>query len=472
MSTAAAPNPTPTDLVEPQPWRNRLSFGLGTLGRDMTAAMVSMFLMYYLTEVLDVTGSMVAAVTTILVVMRIFDAVNDPFMGVIVDNTRSRWGKFKPWITGGALLWGLTTVLMFVDTGLQGVAFLVVFTLVYLAWEISYTINDISFYGLLPSLTRSQKEREAIGVIARICANIGLFSVVAGIVPVTTLLGERLGSLQRGWFTLAVVLAVVMVAFQALTVVFARQRVEVPAEHTPLRDLAKVIGRNDQLLWVTLGMLLFMAGYTGTTSLGIYYFKYVYGDEGMYSVFAIVLGVAQLAGLAVFPLVAKVLRRRAIHLVATVLCVTGLLVFALAGQNMLVIGVAGVLLFVGQAFIQLLMLMFVADCVEYGEWKLGRRNESVTFSLQPFIYKGSNALGTALVGIALLTSGISDIASPEDMTDAGVTVFKVVMMVIPMVLMVASWVVLRAKYRIDEERYATIIADLRARESAAAHPAG
>ncbi|GAB3810596.1 melibiose:sodium transporter MelB [Tessaracoccus terricola] len=464
MSTAAA-GTAPTDAaVEPRPWRNRLSFGLGTLGRDMTAAMVSMFLMFYLTDVLDVSGQMVAAVTVILVVMRVFDAVNDPFMGVIVDNTRSRWGKFKPWITVGALLWGITTVLMFVDTGLQGTAFLVVFTLVYLAWEISYTINDISFYGLLPSLTRSQKEREAIGVIARISANIGLFAVVVAIIPVTTMLGERLGSLQQGWFALAIILVVVMLAFQSLTVLFARQRVAVPAEHTPVKDLVRVIGKNDQLLWVTLGMLLFMAGYTGTTSLGIYYFKYVYGDEGMYSVFAAVLGVAQLTGLAVFPLVARVLRRRGIHLLATVLCVVGLLIFALAGQNMLVIGVAGVLLFVGQAFIQLLMLMFVADCVEYGEWKLGRRNESITFSLQPFIYKGSNALGTALVGIALLTSGISEISSPDEMTDAGVDAFKLVMMVIPMLLMVASWVILRAKYRIDEERYAAIVADLRARE--------
>ncbi|MCC2594150.1 glycoside-pentoside-hexuronide (GPH):cation symporter [Tessaracoccus sp. OS52] len=463
MSSVATPLPAVES--EPRPWRNRLAFGLGTLGRDMTAAMVSMFLMFYLSDVLDVSEPVLAAVTVILVVMRIFDAVNDPFMGVVVDNTRSRWGKFKPWIAVGALLWGLTTVLMFVDTGLRGTAFLVVFTLVYLAWEISYTINDISFYGLLPSLTRNQKEREAIGVIARICANIGLFAVVVAIVPITTMLGERLGSLQQGWLVLSVILVVVMLAFQSLTVVFARQRVAVPVEHTPLRDLARVIGKNDQLLWVTLAMVIFMAGYTATTSLGIYYFKYVYRDEGMYSIFAAILGVAQLTGLAVFPLVAKVLSRRAIHLLATVLCVGGLLVFALAAQDMLVIGVAGVLLFVGQAFIQLLMLMFVADCVEYGEWKLGRRNESVTFSLQPFIYKGSNALGTALVGLALLWSGISRIASPSEMTEAGINNFKVVMMIIPLILMIISWVILRAKYRIDEPRYAAIVAELAAREA-------
>lgn len=454
---------TATTAPEPNPWRNRLSFGLGTLGRDAAAALVSMYLMFYLTDVLRVGPSMVVWVTGIIVAMRVFDAVNDPFMGVIVDNTRSRWGKFKPWILGGAVLWAITTVLMFVDTGLQGWAFLVVFTLVYLAWEISYTINDISYYGMLPSLSRSQKEREAIGVVARICANIGLFAVVVAVLPVTGALGEATGSEQRGWLAFAVVLAVLMIAFQLLTLLFTRQRVAAPAASTPVRDLVRIIGKNDQLLWVTLAMLLFMAGYTATTSLGIYYFKYVHGDEDMYPIFAAILGVTQLAGLAVFPLVAKVLRRHQIHLLATVLCVLGLGVFAFA-ESMLVIGFAGVLLFVGQAFIQLLMLLFVADCVEYGQWKLGRRNESVTVSLQPFIYKGSNALGTALVGLALVWSGVSVADSAADMTTAGISAFKVVMMGIPVVLIVSSWLILRAKYRIDEDTYARIVDDLRTRE--------
>ena len=125
-------------------WRNRLSFGLGTLGRDMVGALISMYLMFYLTEILDLSGREIAAVTTILVVMRVFDALNDPVMGVLVDNTKTRWGKFKPWIAGGALLWGLTAIGMFVDTGASGVRFALIFTIVYLAYEIAYTINDIS----------------------------------------------------------------------------------------------------------------------------------------------------------------------------------------------------------------------------------------------------------------------------------------------------------------------------------------
>ena len=120
----------------------RWGFGLGTLGRDMLAALVSLYLMFYLTEVLDISGTQLAAVTAILVVMRVFDAVNDPIMGVVVDNTRSRWGKFKPWIAVGALAWAAAGTAMFADWPVSGWAYVAVFALCYLAFEISYTVND------------------------------------------------------------------------------------------------------------------------------------------------------------------------------------------------------------------------------------------------------------------------------------------------------------------------------------------
>ncbi|OKL52935.1 sugar transporter [Bowdeniella nasicola] len=449
--------------------RNVWGFGLGTLGRDMLAALVAMYLMFYLTEVVDISASTVVAVTVIMVVMRVFDAVNDPVMGIIVDNTRSRWGKFKPWIAIGALAWAAASILMFADWGLEGTTFLIMFTVVYLLWEIAYTVNDISYYGMLPSLSRDRKQRERIGVVARVCANVGLFSLVVGVLPITKALAEWTGSLQRGWFTLAVILSIVMVAFQAITLVVAKEevRIEEPAT-TPLRELFSVIVRNDQLLWVTFAMMTFMTGYLVTTSLGIYYFRYVYGDEDMYSIFAAVLGITQIAGLAIFPLVARFLTRRQIHLVATALCVFGFGLFFFADSSMLLIGVAGVLLFSGQAFIQLLMLLYIADCAEYGEWKLGRRNESITVSLQPFIYKGSNALASGIVGLTLLASGIASLSSDSDASAIGdgvVLVVKIAMMVVPMVLATLSWLILRMKYRIDEPTYARIVSDLKEREA-------
>lgn len=445
--------------------RNIWGFGLGTLGRDMVATLVTMFLLVYLTEVVQVTNATLGAITVVLVVMRLFDAVNDPVMGYIVDNTRTRWGKFKPWIAGGAFAWAGATLLMFSDWGVSGPAFVVVFIGVYLLWEVAYTVNDISYWGMLPSLSRSQPERERIGVVARVCANVGVFALVVALVPVTEALTEVLGSAQQAWFTLAAVLVVLMLAFQAITLVTTRQRVSARATaHTPLRELLRVIVGNDQLLWVTLAMVAFMTGYTITTSLGLYYFTYIYGDAGMYSVFAAILGITQITGLLVFPLVSARLTRRQVHLLATGLCVAGYAVFLAAGSTMVLIGAAGVLLFSGQAFIQLLMLMFIADSVEYGQWKLGRRNESVTFSLQPFIYKASSALSSGAVGATLILSGINDAGSAADITTGGVATVKVAMMVLPMLLAVLSWLVLARRYRLDEATYASIVAELRSRE--------
>ena len=140
--------------------RTRWGFGLGTLGRDMVAALVSMYLMFYLTDVLNISGAQLAAITVILVLMRIFDAVNDPVMGVIVDNTHTRWGKFRPWIFWGALAWAVATLLMFFDFGADGWGYVIAFTVIYLVYEVSYTINDIAFWSMLPALTKDQKERE------------------------------------------------------------------------------------------------------------------------------------------------------------------------------------------------------------------------------------------------------------------------------------------------------------------------
>ena len=456
--------PTPTSLSS-DVTGNRWAFGLGTLGRDMVAALVSMYLLFHLTDVLDISGGQLAAITVILVAMRVFDAVNDPFMGLIVDNTRSRWGKFKPWILWGALLWGAVTLLLFFDFGLEGWGYVIAFAVVYLVYEIAYTINDIAYWSMLPSLTRDQSERERIGVVARICANIGLFAAVVALVPVTAALTEALGSAEAAWFVLAVVLVVVMLVFQSLTLAFTRERVAGPQEATPLREMLSIIVRNDQLLWVTLAMVAYMAGYITTTSFGLYYFKYIFGDEGAYPIFAAILGVTQITALALFPLLSRALSRERIHLLATALCLAGYAVFLLAGSSLLVVGIAGFLLFAGQGAIQLLMVMFIADSVEYGEWKLGRRNESITFSLQPFVYKLSNAIASGVVGATIIWSGVDEATSAADVSAGGATLFRVAMMVVPALLMLASYLIIRSRYRLGKEFYASIVHDLRERQS-------
>ncbi|HHX52845.1 MAG TPA: MFS transporter [Erysipelothrix sp.] len=446
--------------------RNTWSFGLGTIGRDMVYTLVSMFLMVYLTDVLDVSDADLTMIGIVFMLMRIFDAVNDPVMGLLVDNTKSRFGKFKPWIAGGALLAGFFTVLMFVDFGVRGSAYVLIFAIVYLLWEVSFTANDIAYWSMLPALSSSQRDREKIGAFARICANIGLFSLVVGIVPLTKYLETVFGDMKTAYTALAILLVLIMWFFQLFTLIFTKEENELIEEQEPtkLSELFGVILKNDQLLWTTVSMALFMIGYTTTTSFGLHFFKYIFGNEDMYSIFALVLGVSQIGALIVFPQFSKRFKRNQLYFGATILVVLGYLIFYFFDQSIITIGLAGVLLFVGQAFIQLLMLLFISDTVEYGEVKLGKRNDSITLSIQPLINKIGGAIAAGIVSQVLVISGVNSATSAADITPEGATFFKLAMLIIPLILIVIGYFVYRAKYTINEESYLELLEEISRRQ--------
>ena len=435
----------------------------------MLYPLVSMYLIFYLTNVMNLPNQTIWWVTWIMFAARIFDAFNDPIMGVIVDNTHTRFGKFKPWIAIGGVLAGIFTILLFTDFGIEGAGYIALFAVIYLAWGISFTANDIAYWSMLPSLSVKQEEREVIGSIARICANIGLFIVVAGIVPITEGLGSVLGSTARGYTVFAMIIACLMLVGLCVTLFGVKEPhvTTTPQAHTSLKEMLHIIFGNDQLLFTAISMSLFNIGYFTTTSFGLYYFKYAYGDEGMYSIFAVILGVSQIAALAVFPMVAKRFERKQLYTVATILVFVGYTVFFFAPTTTMVfIGIAGLLLFVGQAFIQVLMLMFLADTVEYGYWKSGKRNESVTFALQPFINKMGGAVASGIVGATVILSGIKEANSHLDVTYEGLMILKIAMMVLPLLSIVIGFVVYLKKYKIDRTMYAKILKDLEERQKA------
>ena len=256
-----------------------------------------------------------------------------------------------------------------------------------------------------------------------------------------------------------------MLLFQCFTVFGVKEKAGYfkQEEHTSLKDMFQVLFKNDQLLWVTIGMALFMVGYCTTTSFGTYFFKYAYGDESMYSVFAGLLVVVQIIALSIFPLFSKRFTRGQLYAASTVLIVIGYLVFFFSPMNMIPIAIAGACIFVGQAFIQLLMLMFLADTIEYGQWKFHKRNESISFSVQPFINKIGGAIGTGIVSATIILTGINSAKTPADVSSEGLLFMKIVMMILPLVMIVCSYFLYRAKYRIDSKMYAQIVEDLRAR---------
>ncbi|NLX82877.1 MAG: MFS transporter [Clostridiales bacterium] len=445
--------------------RNQIFFGLGTIGRDMFYTTVATYLLYYLTDILDLNDQTMWWMTIILTVLRVFDALNDPIMGMVVDNSSSRFGKFKPTMMLGAVVGAGFMVMMFVDFGLGQTAYLMLFAVLYLGWDIFYGANDIAYWSMLPALSVHPREREKIGAFARICANIGMYAVVVGILPVTGLLTQKLGSAKQAWFVFALGTATLMILFQLFTVFGVKEQREAFKKEEPTKwsELITLIKANDQLRYTIISMGLFMIGYVTTTGFGVHFFKYAFKNEGMYPVFAGVLGIAQLLALVVFPLISKRLDRKSFYTLSMGLVVLGYLVFFLSPMNMIPLGIAGFLLFTGQGFIQLLMLMFLADCVEYGQWKLRKRQESLTFSFQPLINKIGGAVSSGIIAVTLILSGINRALTPQDVSAEGILMMKGAMLVLPLVFILSGYLVYRRYYKLDEALHTQIIKELMVR---------
>ena len=441
--------------------RNRICFGLGTVGRDMFYSFEANTLLHFLTYVLDLPVWVFAAASMILSVMRIFDAFNDPITGLLIDNIRSPWGKFKPAILFGGVLSAITSILLFANIG-TGWSFVVIFGIAYLLWDVTYGINDIGYWTLLPVMSSDQKQRERNGTIARICANIGMYIVMVAWQPVTSALGDT----PQVWFWCAVVIAGIYLLGLLFPLLGVKEKRVAPEEQesTSFRQMCRALAGNDQLMWTTLAMGLFMVGYCTTVNFAVTYMKYIFGNEGMYVVLVAVVGVSQLGTLAVYPKIAAKMNRRQLYTLGTVLVVIGYVVFFFAEVSIALIALGAVLVFVGQAFIQTLMLMFLADTVEYGQWKLGKRNESITFSIQPFINKIGGAIATGVVSITLLLSGVKTEGGTAEVIDAaGKLTIKSAMFVLPLVFILLGYVIYLKKYKIDEEFYSQILKDLEKR---------
>ena len=458
--------------------RNKYCFGLGTVGRDALYSLVSMYLLNFLTDVVTFSDGGLAAIGIMLTLFGIFDAVIDPFVGAIVDSTKTKWGKFKPWILVGMFGTGILSVLMFHNFRMGETAHIIFLGVTYLLFSIFFSLNDIAYWSLMPAISKDQKVREGVGAFARICANVGMFSMVLIYLNVPSMFSFLNMSDRDVYFVFAIICALIMWAFQSITLFGVkedRSKLE-KEERTTLKDLWRALIGNDQLMVTAVSMALFMIGYCTTTAFGTYYFKYAVGDEGLYMVFAAVLAVAQLTALSVFPLFRKKFSRKQLYTGSMIAVTISYVIFFLSFEWLPLIVIAGLGLFFAQAFIQLLMLLFLADAVEYGEWKLGKRNEAASFAVQPFINQFGGAASKGVVSFTLIISGINMIANeiaanPANeaqiiaaMPASATWIMKISMMILPLICILIGFVLYIKKFKIDEETYANILSDLKARE--------
>ena len=451
--------------------KEKLSYGLGAFGKDMVCQLVFVYIMVYFTDILGLNAAFVG---TMFFIARIWDALNDIFMGTIVDNTRSRFGKFKPWLVIGTLVNVVVYILLFTRFGgISAKGMYVYATVFYILWGMTYTIMDIPYWSMLPNLTSDKTEREKVSVIPRTFASCAFFIIGGfGLQFVDRLGGgSSVAERQMGFHYISIIIAVLFVFTIGLTVFNVKDRkpaADDKAEKISLLQAFRIIRQNDQLL-VTIGIILFYNLATQiVVGVSMDYFKYVVGGESLFSVFTAVCGIAEMAGLIAFPKLVSLLSRKKVYTAACVFPLVGLgllLAARFAAPGSVAAAALCAFLFKFGSGLQLgSVTVILADVVDYGEYKAGTRNESVTFSMQTLLVKFSSAMGSLFTGFALDLTGYVPNVVQSTATKNGITI---VMILLPAVCACMSLLVYKRFFKLDGIYYDKIMSVLETRKSSA-----
>ena len=433
--------------------KEKISYGLGALGKDMVCGLIFTYAMIYFTDVLQISASFVGS---LFFFAKFWDAVNDLGMGVLVDNTRTRWGKFRPWLAIGTIINAIVFVCLFTNWGLSGTALYVFAAVMYIVWGMTYTIMDIPYWSMLPNLTDDAREREKISVIPRIFASIGGSLIVAGFgLQIMDFIGQ--GDAQKGYTGFAWIIAIAFIVLIGITVCNVKSADGAKTEKkekTSFKHMLHIIVKNDQLL-VAIGVILtFNMAMQIINSVSTFYFIYVTGSKMMFSVFTMFAGFAEIAGLFIYPKMVHKFSRAMVYVAACVTPVVGLVLLWVTGyvlpQNVILTAAAGILVKFGSGLQVGSATVILADVVDYGEYKFGTRNESVTFSIQTLF---SSAIGALLTGAALDLTGYVPNAEQSAGTLMGM---RIIMVVIPVIFTIISYFIYKKFFKLTGEYYERI----------------
>ena len=439
----------------------KFSYGLGALGKDFACSIIYIFLMFYYT---DVAGLSAAFVGTLFLVARIVDAVTDPMMGMVVDNTRTRFGKFRPWILIGTLVNSFALVAVFSTHMLTGTWLYVYAAVTYILWGVTYTIMDIPYWSMVPALSCRRAERERLVVWPRIFASIAWMLMGGyGLWAVGILGGDDKG---EGFFYLSLAIVISFVASALITFFLVKEQFSTPhdAAKFSFKDVKNIIMSNDQLKVLIGVVLTFNIAIQLIGGFAIYYYTYAVGREDLYPTFALASGAAEIAGVFVFPWLCRVLPRRKMWLLAcafpmlcsAVLFLTGLV----SPESAFLAALAGAVLKFGGGLSNGLSTVMLADVVDYGEYRTGQRSESIIFSVQTMLVKFAGALSGFFIGIGLSLVGYIPNAVQSAETVVGL---KFMMIGTPLVLVVLSALIYRSWYKLHDQFQDKVIAHITAK---------
>lgn len=448
---------------------SKLWYGTGAIGLDLSYGMFYSFLSKYMTDILHLPNKFLLILTS---AARIWDGFNDPLMGTIVDNTRTKFGKYRPWVVIGAAANAIALTLSFTNPGLAigGIPLYIYTAVMYIGWGMTNTMADIPYWSMVPSFTNDPSERSIIATIARTFSGLGQGIITIGAPLLIPLLsasgvdknGNRIWDAQ-GYSRLALLCGICLFAFAVISMSRVREtQIVKPKEKFSFSMVFKTAKNNDQLLIFMLFAMLSNAGFYMFSGVGAYFFDVVAGNKEAQSLFSTFQAVGSVLGLLVIPIMMKFTTRRRTYQFSLSLCLVSYTLMFISfrfGNSLMLMNVFYLLGSIGAASMFVSQTVFLADIVDYGEVKLGYRAESITFSMKGFLQKMAYTIQTIILFSGLELSGYNENLGAAN-SDSVKNAVTFMMLVVPIIGMALSLIIFSAKFKLHGKLMEDITAEV------------
>lgn len=456
-----------------------ITYSLGSLGREVSNNMINTYFMLYLTLIQGLNGWIVGAA---FFIAKLWDAVNDPMMATLINNTKFKMGRFRPWILIGTLLNCVMLVAMFAPLG-AGVSVggkYAYYFIFYVLWGMTFTLVDVPFWSMIPSLAESTNDRNKISSLSKLVGGFGGFIVGSG---GSLLIAATFGQENaRSYFLLAAIAALVFGALMSFMVATTRERFKLPSQKVSLGRIIDLFKSNDQLKAYAFSYVAFSVGLTIAFSQIMYIFVYdtIKLEYEYFIIFNVVSCTGQGIAMLFYPWFTRKLKREKVYESSYLLATVGLLglffiFFALGDNkllNVIIISLAGSFMMIANGLNQIGSTVMIADVVDYGEYKTGMRSDSIMFSVQTLLTKFAGAIAMLVLGGAVEIAGLPSINLMTNTFQGTVTenmliILRAFMFLVPVPFMIFGWIVYRKKYTLYGKRYENVMKEVLARREAA-----
>lgn len=453
------------------------SFCLGNLGHSAFYGVMSTYFVIFITSSMfsgmqaSIADKLIGLITGLMVVIRIAELVIDPILGNIVDNTKTKWGKFKPWILVGTLVSALLLLVLF--TGIFDLAqkswllFAVLFILIYIGFDIFYSLSDVSYWGMVPALSEDSHARGIYTSLGAFSGTIGWNGLTIIVVPIVTSVTYMVTGKHEegaaGWLAFAAVISALAIVCALIVCFGTKEKHNIirnsAKQKTSLKQVFGAIFHNDQILWPSLAYLLYSLAYIITNGVLFYMYKFVIGKPNEFWVVGVIATIIGFCITPSFPILNKYIPRKWLFVAGQTCMVLAYVLFIFGRNNVILMDLGLVLLNIN--FAQLVTVLTLTDAIEYGQLKNGQRNEAVVLAVRPMIDKFTGAVSNALVGYVAIAAGMTGTATAADMTAHDINTFNIIALYIPLILAVLSIIVFLTKVTLSEKKHAAVVEELK-----------